>query len=96
MCLLTWGGGVALETQNFDNTYLLSFTPRLHNYLYNRFEVLADYTFILQKTGTLAGKKKIGYNQFGSALRYFPLQKLNILYVEGGFQVGNYGIKKQS
>ncbi len=89
---LNISGGVAVETQNFDNTYLVSLTPRLHKYLSRNLELTGDCTFILQKLGNAAGRKKIIYNQLSSLVRFFPFKKTNIIYLESGAQLGNYAL----
>ena len=93
---LNISGGFAVETSQFDNTYLISLTPRFHNYFNNRFEMITDYTFIFQKLGSLANKKKRWFNQISSSLRFFPSKKINIFYTETGLQFGNYALKTDS
>ena len=93
---LNLSGGVALETDNFNNTYLISLTPRFNNYLNSRWEMVSDYTFIFQKLGRLAGKEKIIYHQVSSSMRFFPSKKINIFYLESGVQFGNYALKRDN
>ena len=93
---LNISGGFAVETSQFDNTYLISLTPRFHNYLNSRFEIISDYTFIFQKLGSLANNKKRGFNQISSSLRFFPSKKINIFYTETGLQFGNYALRTDS
>jgi hypothetical protein len=93
---LNISGGVAVETTNFDNTYLISLTPRLHNYLSKRWENVFDYTFIFQKLGSLANNEVNSFHQISSSLRYFLSEKINIVYLESGLQFGNYALKNDN
>jgi hypothetical protein len=79
-----------------DGAYAIFITPKYGYYLTKKIELVAGYSFIYTKFGSLSTKKSSINHQASFTGRYYPFKKANYFFIESGVQAGNYTSEKST
>lgn len=89
-------GYAVLVDANSDNSFLLSATPSFAHYVSKKIELILEYGISYLKYSKMSHRKSDVFSQFFAGVQYYPLKKLNFLFLRTGIQYSNYAIEKNS
>lgn len=82
------------STPRFDYALDIGISPTFAYYFNKKIEAVIRYGFSYVKYGSLNPVNADGFNEFLVSAHYYPFNKINFLYLQGGILYGNYWVEK--